>query len=456
MAARRPSALVICAGDPARDPRPNRTLRWLAPDFAVRALCSGDGPLPDATRVPLPAPTGHPALRKLRAAVALKLRRYESRLWPDSFRALVAREAAHAPAFITVHDLALLPLALAIRDAVPPPTRPRVFFDAREYYSRHFEDRWFWRFFLQDFNQYLCSTYLRRADLMVTVNRGLAAEYQREFGVACGVLPSFPAPAALTPGPVDPQHVRIIHHGFATKTRRLELMIEAVQLADARFHLDLMLAGEERGYVEFLRQRAAGHPRIRFRDPVSFRELVADTNRYDIGLYLLPPTSFNTRHALPNKFFEFIQARLMLVIGPSPEMSPFVHEPHHGLVAPDFARRRPQRPHHRADHALQIQLPPRRRHPQRRRPPHQIPPHRRGRRRPRGPPLTAVHPTPTVCKSLPAFVGAVYPTASRGAHERLEPICIRDIRVIRGPMLATLGMTPPTSYLTPHTSHLPK
>ncbi len=326
----RPTALVICAGDPARDPRPHRVIRWLSREFDVRAISSGTTDLPGVVHVRLPAPSGSPVMRKLRGALALKLRRYDARLWPAGVREIAAAEHAHDPALVVVHDLALLPLALAIRG------RGRVFFDAREYYSRHFEDRWFWRFFLQDFNLHLCRTYLGQADVMVTVNRGLADEYRREFGVACGVLPSFPEPVALTPGPVDPGKIRMIHHGFATRSRRLELMIDALQLAEPRFHLDLMLAGEERGYVEELRRRAAGNPRVRFREPVAFGDLVRDTNRYDIGLYLLPPTSFNTLHALPNKFFEFIQARLMLAIGPSPEMAPYVRQYDLGMVADDF------------------------------------------------------------------------------------------------------------------------
>jgi uncharacterized UPF0146 family protein len=39
---------------------------------------------------------------------------------------------------------------------------------------------------------------------------------------------------------------------------------------------------------------------------------------------------------LPNKFFEFIQARLAIAIGPSPEMAAIVKEHDLGVVADDF------------------------------------------------------------------------------------------------------------------------
>jgi hypothetical protein len=66
------------------------------------------------------------------------------------------------------------------------------------------------------------------------------------------------------------------------------------------------------------------------------RELVRMANSYDIGLYLLPPNNFNQRYALPNKFFEFIQARLAVAIGPSPEMAALVRRYACGVIAADF------------------------------------------------------------------------------------------------------------------------
>ena len=41
-------------------------------------------------------------------------------------------------------------------------------------------------------------------------------------------------------------------------------------------------------------------------------------------------------YALPNKFFEFIQARLAIAIGPSPEMARLVKQYNLGIVSQDF------------------------------------------------------------------------------------------------------------------------
>ena len=331
----RPRALVICAADPAKNPRPNRMLKWLAPHFDLTAICLRSEALPEANCLPLPRPSPRGALlRRLRVAFELKTRRYHPRIWQPGLQLLADRARALRPSFIVVHDLTLLPLALAIRG--PRGGGCRVLFDAREFYTRHFEDSAFWRFFFQDYNSHLVREFAHEADVMVTVNAGLAAEYQREFGLACGVLPSFPTPRKLDPSPVAPHRVRMIHHGNAAPNRRIELMIDLMRVLPERFSLDLMLIGLDSRYGRSLRRLAHNLPSVTFRDPVAFEQIIPESNAFDIGLYLLPPTGFNTLHALPNKFFEFIHARLAVAIGPSVEMSPYVRRFGCGVVADDF------------------------------------------------------------------------------------------------------------------------
>ena len=114
-------------------------------------------------------------------------------------------------------------------------------------------------------------------------------------------------------------------------------MIDLMEELPPRFELDLMLVGSDTPYGRALRERAASNRRIRFRAPVAFDQIIPEINAYDVGLYLLPQTGFNTRHSLPNKFFEFIHARLAVAIGPSVEMAPYVRRFGCGLVSDDFA-----------------------------------------------------------------------------------------------------------------------
>ena len=58
--------------------------------------------------------------------------------------------------------------------------------------------------------------------------------------------------------------------------------------------------------------------------------------RYDVGVFSIPPVSFNYRHTLPNKLFDFVQARLAVVVSPSPEMAAVVERYRLGAVTEDF------------------------------------------------------------------------------------------------------------------------
>ena len=60
-------------------------------------------------------------------------------------------------------------------------------------------------------------------------------------------------------------------------------------------------------------------------------------NHYDIGVFLIPPINFNYANTLPNKLFDFIQARLGIAIGPTPEMASIVKSYGNGVVSDDFS-----------------------------------------------------------------------------------------------------------------------
>jgi hypothetical protein len=235
------------------------------------------------------------------------------------------------PDAVVANDLETLPVALRIAAGAP------VIFDAHEYAPREFEDRFLFRVLQQPYRANLVARYVPRAAAMTTVCDAIASAYAADVGgVRSEIITNAAAYAELTPSPVDDRVVRMIHHGIASPSRRIENMIRLMDHLDDRFRLDLMLMTPSPRYAGRLRRMAADDPRIRFRAPVSMLEIPRATNEYDIGLFLLEPTNFNYRHALPNKLFEFVQARLAVAIGPSPEMARVVREWELGIVADDY------------------------------------------------------------------------------------------------------------------------
>ena len=74
-----------------------------------------------------------------------------------------------------------------------------------------------------------------------------------------------------------------------------------------------------------------------FHPPVSPADLPRVLNAYDVGIFSLPPQTRNHALMLPNKFFDFVQARLAIVFSPSPETSRLIERFDLGAVTEDFS-----------------------------------------------------------------------------------------------------------------------
>jgi len=329
--------LIACQGDGRRTPRAIRFSRVLtAAGFAVE-IASTAPEAPGYRHLSGPRAPQSALGRRLRrygyfaswlpdiAGARDRLNRWRYGL--EDFEALL-RKARYD--VILVQDLAMLPVAVANRNGA------RVICDAREFYPEQNADS-------AGFNRYerpertrLCARWMPRADRVITVSQGLADEFGRRFGVSADVILSASQRQDLAPGPVDPARVRIVHHGVANRNRGLGNLIALMDLLEPRFTLDLFLVSADAERIAGFQALAAGNPRITMREPVPFDQIVPTLNAYDIGIHYLEPTGFNLLHCMPNKLFEFIQARLAVAIGPSPDMAAVVRGHGCGVVADAF------------------------------------------------------------------------------------------------------------------------
>jgi len=321
------TVLVISFSDLAADPRVDRQIAALLTRHEV--VAAGLGPpnqagveFVDLTMPPLGLVDGGIGVVRLLA------HRFETAYWRHPrYRAAFERLSGVAADVVVANDVDALPIAARLG--------PPVVLDAHEYAPEQFTDQWWWRQLFAPYVRWQCRRYIPEVAAMTTVSPGIADAYDREFGVCATVVTNAPPFAHLEPKPVgDP--VRLLHHGGASPGRGLEEMIRLVDLLDERFVLDLVLVDAKPGFRDRLARQARGNSRIRFPSPVPMRKLVSMANGYDIGLFLLPPTNVHRTFALPNKLFEFIQGRLAVAIGPSPEMAAVVRRYGCGVVASDF------------------------------------------------------------------------------------------------------------------------
>jgi glycosyltransferase involved in cell wall biosynthesis len=321
--------LIIALSEIQRDPRVMRQIAALRDEYELTVAGYGDAPEGASDFILLPRKLSQ--WEKLRGVVLLASGAYESFYWQNHrMQTALATLRGRTYDLVLANDVDVLLLALTVADSAP------VLLDAHEYAPRQFEDRLVWKTLFQPYVEYLCSTYLPKTAAMFAVCQGIAEEYKRRYGVDPIVVTNASVYVDLEPTDVEPNCIRMIHHGRSAPSRYLEGMIEMFAYLDDRFRLDFMLLPSNKRYLKRIRRLASSEPRIRFIDPVPMPEISARINAYDVGLFLLPPSNFNYRYALPNKFFEYIQARLAVAIGPSPEMVRYVREFDVGVASDTF------------------------------------------------------------------------------------------------------------------------
>lgn len=324
------TALIISFTDLERDPRVNRQIQLLK-EYYDLTLC-GVAP-PRSINLPFVDVSGedHCSLpKKILTALRLKFRFFAGHYWskPHVRRALRLLENQTFDLIIG-NDIVTAPLVERIKGSA------KAVIDLHEYAPEEFSDRFLWRQIIGPYHTWLCSKYLPKADGLLTVCKPIAERYAKMFGVREPfVFENMANFMTFEPQPVG-EKIRLIHHGISTPSRRIELMIDAVG-GLPRFELDLMMIPSSAAYHEMLTQKANGYGNIRLIPPVDRTQIVPLTNRYDIGLFLLPPVNYNYENALPNKFFEFIQARLAIGIGPSPAMKGYLDAYQNGFVSSEF------------------------------------------------------------------------------------------------------------------------
>ncbi len=328
----------MALGEMGRVTRPTNMANQLAQrgDLTVLASATANNNwLPIGAHHVILHPRDRSYHNQLRRAGRLLTLKFEEEIWDNSLTISRKALATQFFDFIFCEDITLLPLAISLRDRSLNGRRAKIIMDAREFYPRQFEHKTTWRVFLSRFNDYLCRTYLPRSDYIFTVSKGLQDAYKKYYNVTCDLLPSYTPHHDISPCKTR-ENIKLIHHGIAIPGRKIERMIETVKYLDERFSLDLMLMPYDKKYIHKLYRVATNTPRVRIIPPVPMPNIVSFISNYDMGLCIFEPTTFNLRHCLPNKFFEFLQARLGIAIGPSPDMAHVVDTYGLGVVADDF------------------------------------------------------------------------------------------------------------------------
>lgn len=327
-----PRILCISFSHFLADSRVLRQLEVLKTFGDVTTIGYGEAPPGVAEHLEIEADL--PSLPQTVPGVAkLALRRYRS----VEFDAPAVRRAIDLLGdrrfdLVVANEARALPLAHRVAAGAP------VWGDMHEWAPQERTHVLSWRLLVAPFMTWVCRTYLPISHAVTTINDSIAELYRRDFGVDVEIVRNAIAEQPLVPSPMQPGRIRLVHSGGAVPGRSIETLIDAVKRLDDRFTLDLYLV-KARGsdaYWQSLVDRAAATDRVRVLPPVAPTELPSTLNAYDVGVFVLPPRTMNHRLMLPNKFFDFVQARLALVFSTALETDRLITEYDLGRISPGF------------------------------------------------------------------------------------------------------------------------
>jgi glycosyltransferase involved in cell wall biosynthesis len=327
--------IIISFTDLKNDPRVNRQIRHLSKRFAVTAFGLKDPQVENVTFKPVTLNYAASLEKKIKEKSLLLLRRF-NRYFDMIFAWQTADSLKQPVDLIIANDVESLPLAFRLSESGNIP----VICDCHEYAPLEFAHRFRWRLLHKPYNSFLCKKYLPRCRHVFTVSKGIAQAYFENYNVKPTVITNACDFVELAPSDCREDKIQLIHHGSAQPNRKIEKMLEVMKYTAPGFHLTLMLVPGNQDYIDFLKKKYRHLENITFIPPVPMAKITDTLNRYDIGLYMLEPANFNNKMALPNKLFEFIQSRLALAIGPSPEMAEIVKKYDCGIVCDAFSSKK--------------------------------------------------------------------------------------------------------------------
>lgn len=181
------------------------------------------------------------------------------------------------------------------------------------------------------------ATFIRRAELVVTVNPSIACELARRYGIDMPlvIFNCPPYQQALVSEPRPDDSIRAIYHGGYAPDRGIEELLEASRRLDGA---SLFLRGmvSPPPHITQAVSRATnpvdGSPKAVLLPRVPMAELVASLRGFDIGIIPYKATCLNNYYSSPNKLFEYMMGGLAIAAADLPEIRRVVEEYENGVL----------------------------------------------------------------------------------------------------------------------------
>lgn len=232
---------------------------------------------------------------------------------------------------IIANDIETLPLAICLASG-----KTKVLYDAHEFHEEQYADKQFWIDYMRPFIIYLNKKYIQRSSFCITIGQNIANQLVALYHVNFEVVLNAPPFENLEPSKrSDSEKIKLVHPGNYMSNRNIEELIVMMNYLPDNYELHFLLVASGAALNQ-LKEKARPFKNVLFHPPVGVHEVSHYVNQFDIGVALIPATTFNYDNALPNKFFQFIQARLVTAFGPLKEIAAFTKLYNTGIVSEGY------------------------------------------------------------------------------------------------------------------------
>ncbi len=224
--------------------------------------------------------------------------------------------------FLVANDLDTLPANYFISVVKQKP----LVYDSHEYFTELPElipkktVKKIWKFFEQ--------AILPKIPVSYTVSQSIADEYKKMYGINMHVVRNLPVKSkkhTIPESPLKlPDNKTIIYQGSLNINRGLENMIHAMHYLEG-WTFVIIGTGDIEDELKTLAHEQKLGSRVWFLGAVPFYELPYYTQKADIGISLEENTGLNYYYALPNKLFDYIQAKIPVLCSNMKEMATLIN-----------------------------------------------------------------------------------------------------------------------------------
>lgn len=232
---------------------------------------------------------------------------------------------------IVGNDINTLPLIVSLSGV-----DTKVVYDAHEYHAEEYGERQFWVKYNQPLVHYLYNKYIHKIDKCITVGENIARRYEADYQKTFEVIYNTPPYSEVKFSQVNPADIKLVYSGMFGLNRNIDQVIKAMDFLPSNYTLHLLITNVTEDLHRMINKSGAVK-RIQLHKAVALNDVAGYLSQFDLGVHLMASVNFNNDNALPNKYFQYVQARLVTVFGPLKEIELFTRNNGTGLICKGYS-----------------------------------------------------------------------------------------------------------------------